>query len=219
MYNTTELIYKNSKKIKDLENGVEYDIDAFSREIAKIQKKSIKILVIYNNRNLCETLETFLKQEGHDCICAIDRRNGLSLIEREKFDAVLLDLTMSEFSGYDVIDALEKAGKLKETKVIVLSSIHIPQSEIEDLLKRSVYSYLRQPVRPDVLLRILENSKDMKTVDTVTAPASELKCPFCHDGTMREDSCGCLTCRKCHRVEGTNCNISGCQNARFSTCS
>ena len=76
MYNTTELIYKNSKKIKDLENGVEYDIDAFSREIAKIQKKSIKILVIYNNRNLCETLETFLKQEGHDCICAINRRNG-----------------------------------------------------------------------------------------------------------------------------------------------
>ena len=38
MYNTTELIYKNSKKIKDIENGVEYDIDTFSREIAKIQK-------------------------------------------------------------------------------------------------------------------------------------------------------------------------------------
>ncbi len=47
--------------------------------------------------------------------------------------------------------------------------------------------------------------------------SSELECPFCHEGTMREDSCGCLTCRKCHRVEGTNCNISGCQSARFST--
>jgi len=48
--------------------------------------------------------------------------------------------------------------------------------------------------------------------------SSEYKCPFCHEGTMREDSCGCLTCKKCHRVEGTNCNITGCQNARFSTC-
>ncbi len=36
---------------------------------------------------------------------------------------------------------------------------------------------------------------------------SEVECPFCHEGKMREDSCGCLTCRKCHRVEGTNCNI------------
>jgi len=46
---------------------------------------------------------------------------------------------------------------------------------------------------------------------------SALKCPFCHEGTMRKDSCGCLTCWKCHRVEETNCNINACQNARFST--
>ena len=32
--------------------------------------------------------------------------------------------------------------------------------------------------------------------------AKELKCPFCHEGKKREDNCGCLTCRKCHRVEG-----------------
>ena len=217
MYNTTELIYKKSEKIKDLENGVEYDIDAFSREIAKIQKKSLKILIIYNNKDLCKTLETYLIKEGHDCICAVNGRNGLSLIESEKFDVVLLGLLMPEFSRYDIIDTLEKNGKLKETNIIVLSSVHIPQSEIEDLLKREVYSYLRQPVKPDVLLRILENSIDMKTTDMVTTPASELKCPFCHDGIMREDSCGCLTCRKCHRVEGTNCNITACQNARFST--
>lgn len=156
MYNTTELIYKNSKKIKDLENGVEYDIDAFSREIAKIQKKSIKILIIYNNKDLCKILETYLIEEGHDCICAVDGRNGLSLIEKEKFDVVLLGLMTPEFSRYDVIDALEKDGKLKETNIIVLSSVHIPQSEIEDLLKRGVYSYLRQPVKPEVLLRILK---------------------------------------------------------------
>ena len=46
---------------------------------------------------------------------------------------------------------------------------------------------------------------------------TQLKCPFCYVGTMREDSCGCLTCKKCHRVEGTNCNIIACQSARFST--
>ncbi len=44
-----------------------------------------------------------------------------------------------------------------------------------------------------------------------------LNCPFCHIGTMRQDRCGCLTCWKCHRVEGTNCNITACQGARFST--
>jgi len=46
---------------------------------------------------------------------------------------------------------------------------------------------------------------------------STLKCPCCNEGTMRKESCGCLTCWKCHRVEGTNCNINSCHNAHFST--
>jgi len=156
MYDTTELIYENSKKIKESENRLEYTVDAFSKEITKIQKKSLKTIIIHNNKNLCKIFETYLIREGHDSICAFDGRNALSLIENEKFDAVLLGLTMSDFSGYDIIDALEKKGKLKENNIIVLSSVHLSQSEIEDLLKRGVYSYLRLPVKPDVLVKILE---------------------------------------------------------------
>ena len=150
-------MYKNGNKVKDLEKRIEYDIDTFSREI-KIQKKLKNILVINDNKSLCKIFEAYLKQEGYDCICAVDGRNGLSLIETEKFDVVLLGLTMPEFSGYDVINALEKDGRLKETNIIVLSPILIPQSEIEELFKRGVYSYLRVPMKPDVLLRILETA-------------------------------------------------------------
>ena len=57
-----------------------------------------------------------------------------------------------------------------------------------------------------------------RSLDSNMKTTTELECPFCHEGNMREDSCGCLTCRKCHRVEGTNCNIKTCQGARFSTC-
>jgi len=137
---------------------IEYDIDMFSREIIKIRKKSKNILVIYNNRSLCKIFEDFLKHEGHDCICAVDGRNGLSLIETEKFDLVLLGLTLPEFSGYDIISVLEEDGKLRKSNIIILSASHLPQSEIENLLKRGVCSYLQQPVKPDVLLRILETA-------------------------------------------------------------
>jgi len=137
-------------------NPIEYDIDTFSREIIKIRKNSKNILVIYNNRSLCKIFEAYLKHEGHDCVCAVDGRSGLSLIETKKFDVVLLGLTLPEFSGYDIINVLEKNGKLRKSNIIILSSVHLPQSEIEDLLKRGVCSYLQQPVKPDVLLRILE---------------------------------------------------------------
>ena len=60
MYNPTEIKYKNGKKIKDLENGVEYDRDTFSKEITKIQKKSLNTLIFHNNKNLCKNFETHL---------------------------------------------------------------------------------------------------------------------------------------------------------------
>jgi len=149
-------IDSNSERVE--KNHIEYDIDMFSREIIKIRKKSKNILVIYNNRSLCKLFETYLKQEGHDCICAVDGRNGLSLIETEKFDAVLLGIAFPEFSGYDIISILEEDGKLRKSNIIILSASHLPQSEIEDLLKRGIRSYLQQPVKPDVLLRILETT-------------------------------------------------------------
>lgn len=116
----------------------------------------MKILIVYHNKPLCMMFEDFLIKKGHDCSCAVDGRNGLSLIEKEKFDAVLLGLTMPNFSGYDAIDALEKSGKLKENKIIIFTADHLSQSEIENFLKRGVYSYLGLPVKLDILLKILE---------------------------------------------------------------
>ena len=147
---------RDSDSVRVEKRHLEYDIDEFAKEITKIQKKSLKILIIYNNKDLCKSIETYLIKEGHDCIYAVIDRNALSLIESEKFDAVLLGTTMQEFSGYDIINALEKKGKLKENNIIVFDVLGLSQSLIEELLKRGVYSYLKLPVKPDVLLRILE---------------------------------------------------------------
>ena len=135
---------------------VESNIDPLPKEIIKIRNKSKNILVIYKNDSLCKMFGTCLKKKGHDCTCVVDGRNGLSLIETGKFDVVLLGLALPEFSGYDIINVLEKNGKLRKSNIIILSVSQISQSEIEDLLKRGVYSYLKQPVKPEILLEIVE---------------------------------------------------------------
>ena len=135
---------------------VESNIDPLPKEIIKIRNKSKNILVIYKNDYLCKMFGTCLKKEGHNCTCVVDGRNGLSLIETGKFDVVLLGLALPEFSGYDIINVLEKNGKLRKSNIIILSASQLSQSEIEDLLKRGVYSYLKQPVKPEILLEIVK---------------------------------------------------------------
>ncbi len=124
----------------------------------------MKILVIDSNKTICGMLSDYFTKEGHDCLCAVDGRNGLSLILKEKYDAVLLCLKMPEFSGYDLIDALEEKGKLRESNIIVFTSVHLSESEIKELERRGVCSYLRQPAKLDVILKAIETFCKMKSL-------------------------------------------------------
>jgi len=76
----------------------------------------LKILVVDDNKSITGMIFRLLKYEGHECVVANDGKNGLTLINEGNFDAVVLDLAMPEFSGTDVVNELEKTGKIKDQK-------------------------------------------------------------------------------------------------------
>ena len=117
----------------------------------------MKVLVIDDNTDLTTMISRMLDAGGHECIVSNDGRNGLTMLEQKKFDAVILDLSMPGFTGYDVVDALEKNGNLKEQKIIVLTASDVSNEKMEELKKRGVFACLRKPVSIDVLYEALKN--------------------------------------------------------------
>ena len=106
----------------------------------------MKILLIDDNKEITEPLSKFLSLDGYSCSSLNDGRAALAVIQKEKFDVILMDIAMPEFSGYDIIDALEKSGKLKEQKLVVLSAISFTNDEIDRLLKRGVTACIKKPI-------------------------------------------------------------------------
>ena len=94
-------------------------INTSTNTINEKDVKTKKMLIVDSNKDLCTMFTKYLIKCGHDCVCAVDPRNGLSLIQKQKFDLILLNLQDQGFNGYDVIDALEKDGGLKENKIFV----------------------------------------------------------------------------------------------------
>ena len=84
-----------------------------------------------------------------------DGRNGLSLIEHQDFDAVLLDLAMPEFTGVDVVNSLAQSGKIKEKKIILFTASSIGSKEVDDLLQKGVYACIKKPAKLDVILKTI----------------------------------------------------------------
>ncbi len=115
----------------------------------------MKILGIDDNEDLLELCETFLNSVGHEFTAIDNGREGLQAIRDEKFDVVLLDLSMPDFSGADVIDALVKDGIMNKQKVVIFTAASPTKEEIEVFLEKGAHSILKKPVDPDDLAKFV----------------------------------------------------------------
>ena len=112
----------------------------------------MKILIIDDNEDIAKMFSKYMEIKGHSCSVVNDGRSGLNLIENQKFDAVILDITMPEFSGRDVINALYESGKIKNQNIVILTGSSITYDDESTLKSKGVRSFLKKPIDPDILL-------------------------------------------------------------------
>lgn len=117
----------------------------------------MKVLLIEDNANISDMMAQYLTLKGYDCTIAYNGKEGLSQILGKNYDIILLDLAMPEFSGYYVIDALEKKGKLKEQKIIVLTAFSLTEKDVKDLIHRGIRACLKKPVQLSELLKAIQS--------------------------------------------------------------
>ena len=111
----------------------------------------MKILLVDDNKSITKVISQYLTVQGHQCSISNDGKTGLSLIQSEKFDVIVLDLAMPGFTGFDILDSLEAKGLLKSLKVIILTAAELSENQIESMIRRGVKKVLKKPIPLDVL--------------------------------------------------------------------
>jgi len=122
----------------------------------------LKVLIVDDNKDITDLISKYLNLNNHECHVANDGRNGLNLIESQNHDVVLLDVSMPEFSGIDVVNTIAKKDKSSLRKIILFTASSVTRNEIDKLLELGVYSCLKKPMDPDELisyLKIFEGKK------------------------------------------------------------
>jgi two-component system, OmpR family, response regulator len=82
-------------------------------------------------------------------------KRGLRTVKEQKFDLILLDLAMPEFSGVDVVNSLEKEGILSTNNVVIFTASSDPII-IDDLKKSGVKEILKKPISIDDLTSFID---------------------------------------------------------------
>jgi len=117
---------------------------------------NMKICLIDDNPSITGMMSKMLRLEGHEVEVINDSKDGLSALENNNYDAVLLDIAMPEFSGIDIINSLNESGKLKKHNIGVITASVVSDAEMNHLRESGVKEILKKPVDNDELIGFLD---------------------------------------------------------------
>lgn len=108
-----------------------------------------KILIVEDDVSIHNVIEELLKKENYTTFNAYSGTEALLLLEKEKYDLILLDLMLPAISGEEIIE------KVKDTPIIVLSAKISSDDKVNCLLS-GANDYITKPFDVKELLARIE---------------------------------------------------------------
>lgn len=108
-----------------------------------------KILIVEDDVSIHNVIEELLKKENYITYNAYSGTEALLLLEKEKYDLILLDLMLPAISGEEIIE------KIKDTPIIVLSAKVSSEDKVNCLLS-GANDYITKPFDSKELLARIE---------------------------------------------------------------
>ncbi|MES1264200.1 MAG: adenylate/guanylate cyclase domain-containing response regulator, partial [Variovorax sp.] len=110
-----------------------------------LRQAPARLLVADDNKVNRLLLTRSLELQGHSVQCAENGRIALELLQRERFDLMLLDMEMPEMTGFEVLEHLSADVRLRDLPVIVTSSLE-GVADIARCIELGAEDYLHKPV-------------------------------------------------------------------------
>ncbi len=108
-----------------------------------------KILIVEDDVSIHNVIEELLKKENYTTYNAYSGTEALLLLEKEKYDLILLDLMLPAISGEEIIE------KVKDIPIIVLSAKVSSYDKVNCLLS-GANDYITKPFDSKELLARIE---------------------------------------------------------------
>jgi DNA-binding response OmpR family regulator len=126
----------------------------------KIQNKQTKVLVVDDEKTVCQSVEKILGRKGHQVDQALTVENALKMIEAQsEYDLIIADLMMPQVSGMELLKIVKE--RWPKMPVLMVTGYASIASAVE-ATRLGAVNYLPKPFTPDELAtavdKIIEGS-------------------------------------------------------------
>lgn len=121
------------------------------------------VLIIDDDADLVESMVNLLEAKGYEVASASNGKDGVEKAKIIKPNIILLDVMMTtKDEGFNVARELKDTNELKDTPVIMITGVrkemNLPFGFEADDTWLPVKEILEKPVKPEVLLKAIENN-------------------------------------------------------------
>ena len=115
-----------------------------------------EVMIIDDEEDLRELIETMLVKEGYDVLKAENGENALDILEDKTPNLILLDIHMPGLDGWETLEEMERRGITEDSPVIMftveeLTFVKMLRKDIEGLV-----GYIEKPFERKKLLKIIK---------------------------------------------------------------
>lgn len=125
----------------------------------------MKVLIVDDERAIRNSLREILEMEDYKVETAEDASTALSIVSKEKFDAIFCDIKMP---GMDGVELLVKLGEEGIESPVIMISGHADISTAVDCIKKGAYDFIEKPLDINRILITLKNATDKASLVTQT---------------------------------------------------
>ena len=108
------------------------------------------ILVVDDEQEVRAVVSRFFKKKGYEVVVAEDAEEAIGLLEKERVDAVLLDIELPGMSGVEALGRIR--ARWRDMPVVMISGQQ-DEEVAKDTLRYGAFDYMVKPIDFDYLER------------------------------------------------------------------
>ena len=114
-----------------------------------------KILVVDDEKSMCEFLEIMLKKDGYEVTSTTSGEKALELLDNNLYSMVLTDVRMPGVNGFEVLRKTKEVSP--DTVVIMITAYGSPEGAVT-AIKEGAYDYVTKPFRVEEVKLTIKKS-------------------------------------------------------------
>jgi len=98
-----------------------------------------------------------LEKHGHSVVVASNGRKALEELDKQKFDLVVMDVSMPEMDGFEAVAAIRAREEKTGTHMpIIAMTAHAMKGDRERCLAAGMDAYISKPLQPNELIQVIK---------------------------------------------------------------